>query len=206
MEYLSLTHLDIVQKPQDEPVSTQDAMDWVHAASSEENKMRFLVRACRSRLERLLGIAFYTQTLQATYEFAAIQEELYLETPARERMTFTLPRPPLQDIQTVEVETDIDVFTPIDEAEYELIRQFPAQIHLYGGVFSVVEEPWWLYMNRDPRVRVIYRCGYDDIEKIPEDYLLLLLQMIADAYLQREGGALSPELASTLAAHRVLVL
>lgn len=206
MESIFLTSVEQLIKPQLEPVTIPDVREWVGGTTAEDHKLGFLIAACRSMLEKKLGIAFYTQELRATYEFATQVESLEEEVFTRERMTLTLPRPPLQDLLTVEVESDIDIFTLVDEEMYELVRQFPAQIYLYGGLYSVVDEPWWLYANRDPRIRCTYTCGYKTIDDIPDELKLFLMQVIADTYLQREGGALSPELGSMLAGQRVLVL
>jgi hypothetical protein len=201
-----LTSLETIVKPELEPVTLEDAIDWIHGSDADETKMRRLIPSCRSILERKLGIAFLTQQLRATFEFGLQTMGLIGIAWSYENMLCTLPRPPLQTIDIAAVESDIDVFSPITTATYDSIRQFPAQVYFYGDAFGMVEYPWWINLNREPRVQITYTCGYKQVSDIPEEYLMLLLQMLASTYLQAEGGGVSPELGSSILGNKVLEL
>lgn len=202
----TLTSLEQLVKPITEPIDIGDVMMYVHASSSDEALVRMLLQMCRSTLEQKLGIAFLTQQLRATYEFQIEPLGLLPINWNYENMLCTLPRPPLQSFDVVAVESDIDVFTPVTTATYDTIRQFPAQIYLYGDAFGMVEYPWWINLNREPRVQVTYTCGYQRQDLVPEKYKFLLFQYIADSYLQREGGGLSSELGAAILAEKVIEL
>src|SRR6266496_93212 len=201
-----LASLEQITKPELEPVTLEDAIDWVHGSNADETKMRRLIPSCRSILERRLGIAFCTQQMRATYEFVMEPMGLISIVWSYENMLCTLPRPPLQSIDIAAVESDIDVFTPVTTKTYDSIKQFPAQIYFYGDAFGMVEYPWWINLNREPRVQVTYTCGYKQVSDIPEEYTLLLLQFYADSYIQREGGGISPSIGSSILADKVISL
>jgi hypothetical protein len=201
-----VTEITQVAQPQLEPLTLEEVSDWVHSSQADESNIRRMLTMCRSVLERRLGIAFYTQQVQTTWQFSIEDPGLIPIAWNYENMTCTLPRPPLQTLDEVSIESDIDVFTPITTETYDTIKQFPAQIYFYGDAFGQVEYPWWFNLNREPRVRALYTCGWDDVNQIPEEYKLLLLQFIADTFIQREGGGLSPELGSTILASKVLEL
>lgn len=206
MQSATLTQLEQLVLPTLEPVEISDVMTYVHPSASDEALIRMLLPMCRNTLEGKLGIAFLTQQLRATFEFGIVGMGLVGIRWNYDNMLCTLPRPPLQSFDIVAVESDIDVFTPVTTATYDTIRQFPAQVYLFGDAFGMVEYPWWINLNREPRVQVTYTCGYQSPDVVPDKYKALLYQFIADSYLQREGGGMSAELGAAILAEKVIDL
>ena|SRR6266496_4631426 len=201
-----LTELTQLKKPILEPVALEDVVSYIHASQGETAFIRMMMPLWRHTLEEKLGIAFYTQQLRATFQFQMEPMGLIPITWNYENMLCTLPRPPLQSIDIAAVETDIDIFTPVTTKTYDSVKEFPAQIYFYGDAFGMVEYPWWINLNREPRVQVTYTCGYETLDAIPEKYKMLLLQFYADSYIQREGGGISPSIGSSILADKVISL
>lgn len=200
----SLTNLEVLRKPAQEPFTLDEVMDYLHASSKEEKFVRMLLPLSREVLEGKLGVAFYTQQLQATFLFDHQEIELQVSDP--DEWKVTLPKPPLQYLDSVEIESEPDVFSVLDEDDYDLVRQFPAEVYLLSSAFGDTEFPWWYGMHRLPRIRITYTCGYVSVSAIPAKYKLFLYQLIGYNFLQREVGGFPQTMDTALLAEKVFVL
>jgi len=202
-----LTNLEQLSKPDLEPTPFEDVVTYLHSTKGEEPLVRLLMPASRQMLESKLGIAFYTQQLRATFEFTwfyrGVDMPSWYNDP--DERTCTLPRPPLQSYDVLEFETDIDIFSSLDNSSYQTITQFPSQVRLYTGFLTTLT-PWWSSLARRPRMRVTYTCGYNTVDAIPEKYKLMLLQVIAYNYLEREVGGIPATMSSDILGEKIITL
>lgn len=202
-----LTELITLENPAREPITVNEMMDYLRAVPQDLDFVRLMLSLCREILEGKLGVAFYTQQLQATFQFPVFPLGIVIETHYdTDTMQIVLPRPPVQSIDDVSVETDIDTFESITTDSYDCFMQFPTEIYFYGDAFGNVEYPWWISLNREPRVRVQYTCGYASVDEIPAKYKLLLYKYVASSYLAREAGVLPDDLSKAILAEKVMHL
>jgi hypothetical protein len=202
-----LTELVQLDKPSLEPIPFEDVVTYLHSTKGEEPLVRMLMPASRQMLEAKLGIAFYTQQLRATFEFTEYYQGVQVPSWYRDpdERTCTIPRPPLQSYDLVEFETDIDQFDQVAAGGYQTITQFPAQIRLYTGFLTTLT-PWWSSLARRPRMRVTYTCGYNTVDAIPERYKLMLLQVMAYNYVEREVGGIPATMSTDILGEKVITL
>lgn len=201
-----LTELITLEKPALEPLDLEDVVAYIHSSPREESFVRTLIPLVREMLEGKLGVAFYTQKVRSTFEFPAFPVNSLVTDRWDDEMVVTLPKPPIQVLQKVEVETDLEDFVEITDEEYQAIVQFPVDVYLYGGAFSGVDYPWWTSLQRRPRVRCTYTCGWNTVDSIPAKYKMMLYQAIAYNFLQREVGGWPDTFDKAVLAEKIFVL
>jgi len=210
-----LADLKVLEKPAREPLAFEDVADYLHSTSGQENFVRFVMLTSRQLLESRLGVAFFRQKLQATFEFRHLPTDLAVTLPANwtwRPLLCQLPRPPLSSIELMEIENQPGSWEPLVNADpnvpmYWLWDQFPAIVGVNYTAFNIWQPGiTQRYMSALPRIRATFYCGWDDVDDIPEKYLLLLQQTIAWNYLQSETGGLPPELKLSILAERVFDL
>jgi hypothetical protein len=203
-----LTELLQTKKPVLEPIAFEDAATYLHSTKGEESLVRLLLPASRQLFESKLGIALLTQQFRATFEFAysyeGVQQPSWYFDP--DERVATIPRPPLQSYDLVEFEVYYDTFNVMDSSDWTAISQFPAQIRLYTGIFATTISPWWIGFGRKPRMRVTYTCGYPTVDAIPDRYRLMLLQLLAYHYLEREVGGIPATMSEDFLGEKIIIL
>lgn len=201
-----LLALDVVQQSA-ELYSGEEVKKYLHlSGSGEDFAIGILLAACRQELEGLLNAAFLTQTLAATYELdmpvtGDITGALYpVET------LLELPRPPLQTISKVEIESDVGEWAEISSDLYATQKATPACVQIYPDAFSIWQADWWTDVQRFPQIKITYTSGYTDKKSVPDQYKLWLLNLISARRLNREDASVPAKIARAVASAKVWTL
>ncbi len=162
-------HIAITERPEAEPLSVQQAKDWVRADNDEENTLlAALIRAAREEVERLSGYALGEQSLQLWLDAFPCAKVL------------PLPRPPLLTVDEITyVDRSGNVQTLAADA-YEVDKDA-----MPGSVRVLTEWPRTLSMQG--AVRIKYTCGYT---VVPERLLLATRYLVEKWYGDRAEGVI----------------
>lgn len=187
----------VVEPPENEPVDAVDLLKHVRELdASQTDYLASLGVAARESVESYCRRSFITQTLL-----------LSLDAFPCDRTFIWLPRPPLQEVESIQY-IDLSGNTVTwDPSNYKVdTRSLPGRIHLaYGKI-------WPLTRCEANAVLITYVAGYgDDGEQVPEGIKHGIKLFVGQLYEHREPvvtGTIATEIPMTIKAvldqHRVL--
>lgn len=167
----------VITPPAKEPLTLAEAKAHLRVDHTDEDGLiSMLIASARKTAERWLRRALITQTLRATIEIQRPVSTPLTGPLGRVKTSLKIPRPPLQAVTMVEIETAPGVWEPVAPDDYVVDEDAePAVIRPAYGVWG------------SNRVRVTYVAGYGDNESdVPAPIRQGMLLLIGDWYQYRE--------------------
>lgn len=167
----------VITPPAKEPITLAEAKAHLRVDHADEDGLiSMLIASARKTAERWLRRALITQTLRATIEIQRPVSTPLTGPLGRVKTSLKIPRPPLQAVTMVEIETAPGVWEPVAPDDYVVDEDAePAVIRPAYGVWG------------SNRVRVTYVAGYGDNESdVPAPIRQGMLLLIGDWYQYRE--------------------
>lgn len=167
----------VITPPSVEPITLDEAKAYLRVDGTEEDALICsLISAARQHAEQWLRRALITQELRATLDVPRTVTGPLSGPVGRVNTALEIPRPPLQTVTAVEVETSPGTWTPLAPTDYVVDPdEEPATIMLAGGGWG------------GRRVRVTYTAGYGpDGTAVPAPIRQGMLLLIGDWYEHRE--------------------
>lgn len=167
----------VITPPAKEPITLAEAKAHLRVDHADEDGLiSMLISSARKTAERWLRRALITQELRATIEIPQPVSTPLTGPLGRVKTALKIPRPPLQAVTMVEIETAPGVWEPVAPDDYVVDEDAePAVIRPMFGTWGT------------GRVRVTYVAGYGDNETdVPEPIRQGMLLLIGDWYQYRE--------------------
>lgn len=196
----------IITPPAIEPVSVDEAkrhlrVDW----PDDDGDIAEYISSARQWLERKLNRAFITQTLRATFDLPNMQSAYGIVggiVGKAPRLAFDLPYSPLLSVTTVEMETDVEVWTTLTldnppgvVGDYRVDSDSePARVWLHASSLFITFSSWdWIGVHI-PRIRITYTAGYGaTASTVPSPIRNAIKRATAHLYENREAAGTIPE-------------
>lgn len=167
----------VITPPSVEPITLEEAKVHLRVDGTEEDALiQFLITAARQLAEQWLRRALITQELRATLDIPRPITGPLSGSVGRVKKVLEIPRPPLQAVTIVEVETSPGTWEALSSTDYVVdLDAEPATIKPVSG-------GWY-----GRRVRVTYTAGYgNDGAAVPAPIKQGMLLLIGDWYQYRE--------------------
>lgn len=208
----TIQSLTVTSAPASEPVTVSQAkrhlrVDW----DDDDEYLAGLITAGREWIESRTSRALITQSLRVVWTLPKSPESKLrgLYAPLGMELTFWLPRTPLQNVTTAEIEKDLDVWQTLNLTSDYVVDadNDPARVWLRASAISYWA-PTGALINflgvYAPRVRITYTAGYGaTYASVPGMFRRAILTAVAHMYENREDtGCLSDDLLSGLDAVR----
>lgn len=198
----SLQSLKVTSAPAIEPVTRDEAKQWLRIAWPDDDLLLdLLISDARQWLESRTSRALITQSLQGVWYLPKSPESKLrgLYAQLGQELTFWLPRTPLQAVTTAEIETDLDVWKTLNLTTDYVVDgdNDPARLWLRASAISYWA-PTGALINflgvYAPRVRITYSAGYGNGQSaVPASFRRALLNTVSYLYEHRDEGGNPPD-------------
>ena len=179
--------LKIATEPNQEPISLQEAKDYLRVENStDERIIQAMIETARRFAEEHLGRSLMQQTIHQFIDgYDEMEDPLFEGFRKGPFLTYyknylTLARPPVQSITSVSTFNDSDAETTFASTKYYLdnVRE-PARVVLRNG------ETFPTSLRVANAIKIVYVSGYSSPFSIPEPIRLGMLQHVAHLYEHR---------------------
>lgn len=185
----------LVTPPAVEPVTLAEAKAHMRVDATDDDALiSSLIVAARQWAERFTNRAFITQTWKLALDPMPVEDIFQNFGAAR---AISLPRAPLQSVETVQYYADDDTATVWPSANYfvDTMRE-PGRLVLRSNAV------WPSPTRRANALIATYTAGYgDDATSVPEPIRAAILELVAHWY-ERRGDETAPS--SNFAAQALL--
>jgi uncharacterized phiE125 gp8 family phage protein len=173
-------NLRIVAQPTEEPISLNDAKDWLRVSGSDEDFLiSALIVAARQNVENYLQRALISQTWELGLDGFPGSREI------------ALPFPNLVSVASVKYYDEDNTLETLDSSNY-----FVDVTSLPGKVVLKPEYIWPATYDRSDAILIEYTCGYGDSSQIPENIKVGIKLYLAHLFEQRQIAAVGVNLVS----------
>ena len=184
--------LELITAPATEPLTLEEAKLWLRVDHEDENALiTALTKFAREFFETQTGRALITQTWRVSWDLPPPGN--YIE----------LPRPPLQEITSVQVRDSDGDYSAVDAADWTTdTASFP-------GRLKWINRP--TYDTTYPEaLRITYTAGHGDASAdVPPEYVHAVRLILAHAYEERRPvqdrtmSVVPLALSTVISAHKV---
>lgn len=168
----------VIEPPAVEPLTIQEAKAHLRVDSDvEDSYISSLIVAARQTAEIWLRRALITQTILSTLAIQEMPSGRLSGPVERPSKALELPRPPLQEVLSVEVEERPGIWRSLPTTSYAVdVDEEPGIIYPTSGCWN------------GSRIRVTYKAGYGDTgDKVPFPIRQAMLLLIGDWYENRQN-------------------
>lgn len=173
-------HLEQTIAPYIEPVELDFVRDQhLHAlnGNAEDDYIERLIRMARRQGEKVTRRAWVRQTFELTADCFPLES------------CIQIPRPPLQDIESIQYIDADGALQTMDPADYKVTR-LGVTSNERGRVALAYGQVWPTTRREPDAVVITFRAGYPDLgspelPEVPEDLIHGMLLMIGELYKVR---------------------
>lgn len=159
----------------DEPLELSDIKAFLNIESTADDDLLHSMRLeVRDYLERVTHRQFMTATLLYALDCFPCQKTM-----------FSIPRPPLQSVTSIQYYDSNNVLTTWPTTEYGV-----DSLSEPGRIFLLPGHRWPSTYRIPNAIRITYLAGWDSAEAIPARLKSLMLFLIGDFYHYRRGTSI----------------
>lgn len=177
----------VTEAPEKEPISLEEAKLFLRVdGNAEDTLVEALIATAREHVEGWTRRALITQTIEVTWDSAP-------------GPVITIPRPPLQEVEAIEVVDDNGSRSEVSTDLYQVDSSGtgPARIRLVSGGMWPYHRGFGSFI-----VRVVVGYG-DDGEDVPVVLRAAILQAVAHLHEKREATGIPEAVLNMASFYRV---
>jgi len=168
----------IISGPASEPITTQEAKDWMKVEHSVDDALiDALIQSTREAVERYTGQILFTTTIEEAFDGFpfATQQNPFAAIP--------LAWGPVQSLTSVNYVIETGSETLLESSKY--ILDDYARPSCITPAYS---SSWPTTQYRINSIKVQYVAGHDDVAAIPQAIKTAILMTLSDAYDKRQDS------------------